>query len=100
MVSSVLSTEYLRVTYMFCRDTVASVGLIRSKTLPFTTTNRTIKTFRHALSLDEVYSHAFACTAVAHEGLAASSQVPAKPLSSPHAGREPHSPGFQLQVGL
>ena len=59
MVSSVLSTEYLRVTYMFCRDTVASVGLIRSKTLPFTTTNRTIKTFRHALSLDEVYFHAF-----------------------------------------
>lgn len=34
-------------------DTVASVGLLRSKTLPFTTTNTTIKTFRHALSLDE-----------------------------------------------
>ncbi|KAI0801922.1 hypothetical protein BC629DRAFT_153777 [Irpex lacteus] len=34
-------------------DTVASVGLLMSKTLPFTTTNTTIKTFRHALSLDE-----------------------------------------------
>ena len=32
---------------------MASVGLIRSKTLPFTTTNTTIRTFRHALSLDE-----------------------------------------------
>ncbi|KAI0086458.1 hypothetical protein BDY19DRAFT_344031 [Irpex rosettiformis] len=34
-------------------DTVASVGVLVSKTLPFTTTNTTIKTFRHALSLDE-----------------------------------------------
>lgn len=38
---------------MICRDTVASVGVLRSRTLPFTTTNTTIKTFRHALSLDE-----------------------------------------------
>ncbi|KAA1469715.1 hypothetical protein DENSPDRAFT_638958 [Dentipellis sp. KUC8613] len=34
-------------------DTVASVGIIFTKSLPFVTTNRTIKTFRHALSLDE-----------------------------------------------
>ncbi|KAI0074015.1 hypothetical protein K474DRAFT_1665915 [Panus rudis PR-1116 ss-1] len=34
-------------------DTVASVGVLRSKTLPFTTSNTIIKTFRHALSLDE-----------------------------------------------
>ncbi|KAI0345858.1 hypothetical protein BDW22DRAFT_1405674 [Trametopsis cervina] len=34
-------------------DTVASVGLLMSKTLPFTTTNTTIRVFRHALSLDE-----------------------------------------------
>ncbi|KAI0702283.1 hypothetical protein BC835DRAFT_1263977 [Cytidiella melzeri] len=34
-------------------DTVASVGLLMSKSLPFTTTNTTIRTFRHALSLDE-----------------------------------------------
>ncbi|CAL1713203.1 unnamed protein product [Somion occarium] len=34
-------------------DTVASVGLLMNRTLPFTTTNTTIKTFRHALSLDE-----------------------------------------------
>jgi len=49
--------------HTFCRDvmiefvgvwdTVASVGLLTSRTLPFTTTNTTIKTFRHALSLDE-----------------------------------------------
>ncbi|GJE99327.1 DUF2235 domain-containing protein [Phanerochaete sordida] len=41
------------VEFMGVWDTVASVGLLRSKTLPFTTTNTTIKTFRHALSLDE-----------------------------------------------
>ncbi|KDQ62836.1 hypothetical protein JAAARDRAFT_66375 [Jaapia argillacea MUCL 33604] len=34
-------------------DTVASVGLLRNKTLPFTKSNETIKIFRHALSLDE-----------------------------------------------
>ncbi|KAF5390603.1 hypothetical protein D9757_002578 [Collybiopsis confluens] len=33
-------------------DTVESVGLI-SKRLPFTTTNNIVRTFRHALSLDE-----------------------------------------------
>ncbi|KAI1793368.1 hypothetical protein LXA43DRAFT_972022 [Ganoderma leucocontextum] len=47
----------------FCRDvqiefvgvweTVASVGVIMGRTLPFTAANTTIKTFRHALSLDE-----------------------------------------------
>ncbi|KAI0755060.1 hypothetical protein C8Q80DRAFT_407644 [Daedaleopsis nitida] len=47
----------------FCRDvkiefvgvweTVSSVGVIMGRTLPFTTSNTTIKTFRHALSLDE-----------------------------------------------
>ncbi|KAI0293299.1 hypothetical protein B0F90DRAFT_1643195 [Multifurca ochricompacta] len=34
-------------------DTVASVGLIVNKTLPFVNVNTTIKTFRQALSLDE-----------------------------------------------
>ncbi|KAI0822340.1 hypothetical protein BC628DRAFT_1327757 [Trametes gibbosa] len=34
-------------------DTVASVGVLMSRTLPFTTTNTTIKKFRHALALDE-----------------------------------------------
>ena len=38
----------------FRRDTVASVGSVISKTLPFVANNVTIKTFRHALSLDEV----------------------------------------------
>lgn len=35
------------------RDTVASTGIVMSRTLPFTTNNAAIKTFRHALSLDE-----------------------------------------------
>lgn len=34
-------------------DTVASVGVLAGRTLPFTNANRGIKTFRHALSLDE-----------------------------------------------
>ncbi|EJC98126.1 uncharacterized protein FOMMEDRAFT_162480 [Fomitiporia mediterranea MF3/22] len=34
-------------------DTVASTGVIMSQDLPFTTNNTLIKTFRHALSLDE-----------------------------------------------
>ena len=43
------------------RDTVASVGMLMSKTLPFTTANTTIKTFRHALSLDEVNTDTTLC---------------------------------------
>jgi len=34
-------------------DTVSSVGIVMGKTLPFTNSNQAIKTFRHALSLDE-----------------------------------------------
>jgi len=34
-------------------DTVASTGMIMSKTLPFTQSNSSIRTFRHALALDE-----------------------------------------------
>ncbi|KAI0632336.1 hypothetical protein C8Q77DRAFT_1125094 [Trametes polyzona] len=34
-------------------ETVASVGVLMSRTLPFTTANATIKKFRHALALDE-----------------------------------------------
>ncbi|VDC07954.1 unnamed protein product [Peniophora sp. CBMAI 1063] len=34
-------------------DTVASVGVLTRRSLPFVTTNTTIKTFRHALALDE-----------------------------------------------
>lgn len=35
-----------------CRDTVASVGVF-SKHLPFTASNHIIKSFRHAMALDE-----------------------------------------------
>ncbi|KAG7088031.1 hypothetical protein E1B28_012067 [Marasmius oreades] len=34
-------------------DTVSSVGFITNRTLPFTNSNSSVKTFRHALSLDE-----------------------------------------------
>lgn len=33
---------------------MASVGVLACRTLPFTNSNKAIKTFRHALSLDEV----------------------------------------------
>jgi uncharacterized protein (DUF2235 family) len=45
----VVSVEFVGVW-----DTVASVGLLRERTLPFTDSNRGIRTFRHALALDEV----------------------------------------------
>lgn len=38
--------------YGCCRDTVDSVGLL-PKRLPFTTSNNIVRTFRHAVSLDE-----------------------------------------------
>ncbi|KAF9262999.1 hypothetical protein L218DRAFT_959827 [Marasmius fiardii PR-910] len=34
-------------------DTVSSVGVIMGKTLPFTNSNSAVRTFRHAVSLDE-----------------------------------------------
>lgn len=46
-------------TYFYVRDTVASVGLLAGRSLPFVTTNNAIKTFRHALSLDEVSQNLF-----------------------------------------
>lgn len=39
---------------VYYRDTVASVGVIMGRTLPFVNSNKAIKTFRHALALDEV----------------------------------------------
>jgi hypothetical protein len=36
------------------RDTVQSTGVLRSRSLPLTDSNALIKTFRHALALDEV----------------------------------------------
>ncbi|KAJ3524701.1 hypothetical protein NM688_g8517 [Phlebia brevispora] len=43
----------VKIDFVGVWDTVASVGVLTSKTLPFTTSNTTIKVFRHALSLDE-----------------------------------------------
>ncbi|EIN12817.1 hypothetical protein PUNSTDRAFT_61007 [Punctularia strigosozonata HHB-11173 SS5] len=43
----------VKVDFVGVWDTVASVGMLRSKSLPFTAANQCIKTFRHALSLDE-----------------------------------------------
>ena len=39
--------------YPDCRDTVSSLGAVLEKSLPATTANPNVRTFRHALSLDE-----------------------------------------------
>ncbi|KZS93571.1 hypothetical protein SISNIDRAFT_441474 [Sistotremastrum niveocremeum HHB9708] len=41
------------IEFVGCWDTVASTGLLMSKTLPFVSSNTAIRVFRHALSLDE-----------------------------------------------
>ncbi|TDL22153.1 hypothetical protein BD410DRAFT_788855 [Rickenella mellea] len=43
----------VKIEFLGVWDTVASVGMVVGRTLPFTTSTTMIKTFRHALSLDE-----------------------------------------------
>ncbi|TFK71280.1 hypothetical protein BDN72DRAFT_469478 [Pluteus cervinus] len=43
----------VQIEFMGVWDTVSSVGVLMSRTLPFTNSNASVKTFRHALSLDE-----------------------------------------------
>lgn len=43
----------VKIEFIGVWDTVASVGMISGSTLPFVTSNTAIRTFRHALSLDE-----------------------------------------------
>lgn len=45
---------------MINRDTVSSVGLVMSRSLPFVEVNTTIRVFRQALALDEVRRHMIA----------------------------------------
>ncbi|KAJ2923950.1 hypothetical protein H1R20_g13152, partial [Candolleomyces eurysporus] len=46
-------SQDVKIEFMGVWDTVASVGVIMKRTLPFTNSNTSIKTFRHALALDE-----------------------------------------------
>ncbi|KAN0138084.1 Uncharacterized alpha/beta hydrolase domain (DUF2235) domain containing protein [Lactarius tabidus] len=43
----------VKIDFLGVWDTVASVGVVMSKSLPFVTGNTAIRVFRHALSLDE-----------------------------------------------
>ncbi|EAU86154.2 hypothetical protein CC1G_03365 [Coprinopsis cinerea okayama7 len=43
----------VKIEFMGVWDTVSSVGVFIKRTLPFTNSNRSVKTFRHALALDE-----------------------------------------------
>ncbi|KAJ7490441.1 hypothetical protein FB451DRAFT_1023007 [Mycena latifolia] len=45
--------QEVKVEFLGVWDTVASVGVLMGRSLPFTSTNDSIKTFRHAVSLDE-----------------------------------------------
>ena len=50
---SVAHFSQVYVSQTTSRDTVSSVGIINARRLPFTTSNTIIRTFRHAISLDE-----------------------------------------------
>ena len=65
------------------RDTVSSVGVLVSRHFPWIIYNSNIKTFRHALSLDEVSLHASVEMPIQLRP-AASSEVQTEPLSSLH----------------
>ncbi|KAK2465387.1 hypothetical protein APHAL10511_002741 [Amanita phalloides] len=43
----------VKIDFIGVWDTVASVGVISGRTLPFITSNKAVRTFRHACSLDE-----------------------------------------------
>ncbi|KAF7299812.1 DUF2235 domain-containing protein [Mycena chlorophos] len=43
----------VQIEFLGVWETVDSVGVVMTRTLPFTSTNTSIKTFRHALALDE-----------------------------------------------
>ena len=61
------------------RDTVQSTGILHSRALPFTNSNTGIRTFRHAVSLDEVRSSSYYLDYLTRF-TPASSQFPTKPL--------------------
>jgi len=67
---------------MIHRDTVASVGVIMGRSLPFVDVNTTIRVFRQALSLDEVRDRRhMICYSLADFSLIASHQVPSQLVS-------------------
>jgi len=45
--------QNVKIEFLGAWDTVASVGVIYTRSLPFVNSNKAIRTFRHALSLDE-----------------------------------------------
>ncbi|KAJ7364923.1 hypothetical protein DFH08DRAFT_279685 [Mycena albidolilacea] len=45
--------QNVQVEFLGVWETVASVGVIMGRTLPYTSVNSSVKTFRHAVSLDE-----------------------------------------------
>lgn len=53
-IESLTIKPWLRLTWLNNRDTVPSVGILRSQTLPFVDADASIRVFRQALSLDEV----------------------------------------------
>ncbi len=73
------------------RETVSSVGVIMGRTLPFVTGNTTIKTFRHALALDEVCASLYITTDVIADRVdsTASSSCPTSTTETPRSSRPP-----------
>ncbi len=73
------------------RETVSSVGVIMGRTLPFVTGNTTIKTFRHALALDEVCASLYIATGVIADRVdsTASSSCPTSTTETPRSSQPP-----------
>jgi len=60
---------------MINRDTIMSVGVVMSRSLPFVDVNTTIRVFRQALSLDEVCGQVMICPPLSRQ-LSPASTVP------------------------
>ncbi|KAF8628631.1 hypothetical protein AX15_003766 [Amanita polypyramis BW_CC] len=80
----------VKIEFIGVWDTVASVGLITNRTLPFVISNDAIRTFRHALSLDErrckFQANTYHRTAPSREG-AMDDPEQASPVLAPSGGR-------------
>jgi uncharacterized protein (DUF2235 family) len=77
----------VKIDFVGCFDTVASVGMIVSRELPYTSNNLGVKVFRHALALDE---HRFRFTYTGWSG----------PVPFPSGGFFPATPAIRIPASV
>ncbi|RXW24317.1 hypothetical protein EST38_g1519 [Candolleomyces aberdarensis] len=80
-------------------DTVSSVGVVRDKTLPFTTTNNHICFFRHALALDEQRVKFLPEYVKGHKSADEGTSAVSDPYNRPPPVKEVWFPGRHSDVG-